>query len=95
MQYGRYNYATVAMDGKIYVAGGQPDNNSYLCSAECYDPIDRKWTKIANMIHPRATFGFAQRNGKLYAFGHHKSIESYDPIRDVWTEVRLKFDHFL
>lgn len=90
MQYERYNYAGVILDGKIYVAGGQSVGESYLCSVECYDPANNKWIKTANMNHPRATFGLAEDGGKLYALGHHKSIESYDPVRDVWTEVRSK-----
>lgn len=95
MQYGRYNYAGVILNGKIYVAGGQSDNDTHLCSVECYDPADGKWTKISNMNHPRANFGLVEQNGMLYAMGAHKSIERYDPVRDVWNEVRSYFKYFL
>lgn len=89
MQYERFNYACVVMYEKIYVAGGQSADDSYLCSVECYDPEADEWTKIANMNHARASFGLAERNGMLYAFGHHETIEQYDPNRDVWSKVWL------
>lgn len=90
MQYARRDYSVAIMKGKIYVAGGQADNDSNLCSVECYEPANGQWTKVSNMNNPRASFGLAELNGMLYAIGGHKSIEQYDPGRDVWTEVRLK-----
>lgn len=95
MQFGRFNYAAVSMDGKIYVAGGQSNKTSYMCSVECYDPIDNEWKKLANMNHPRANFALVECNRVLYAMGHHKSIERYDPIQDRWTVVWMKLMGFL
>lgn len=91
MQYSRYSYAAAVMNKKVYVAGGTSDNNLNQCSVECYDPAVGKWTKIANMNHPRANFGLVAFNAMLYAMGDHKSIERYDPVRDVWTEVQSEF----
>lgn len=88
MQYGRFSYSAAIMNGKIYVAGGKNSPDSFLFSAECYDPTEGKWTKIANMNHSRADFGLVELRGSLYAMGHHKAIERYDPVRDVWSEVR-------
>lgn len=94
MQYERYNYAATTMYGRIYVAGGQATPDLHLCSVECYNPVDNKWTKIANMNFPRSNFALAESKGMLYAIGHHKSVERYDPVRDVWTTVRTKFNCF-
>lgn len=92
MQYGRCNYAAAIMNGKIYVAGGDIDPFEYspclrLSSVECYDPVDNKWTNVANMNFPRTNFALVESNGMLLAIGHHASVERYDPIRDVWTVV--------
>lgn len=93
MQYGRYAYSATIMGGKIYVAGGKGHTDStILCSVECYDPISGIWKKIANMNFPRAYFALIESKGMLYAIGHHKVIERYDPVRDVWTEVRKKLE---
>lgn len=73
------------MGGKIYVAGGQSDNESILGSVECYDPIEDEWNELPNMNHPRASFALVESKGCLYAMGYHKSIERYDPVENVWT----------
>lgn len=87
MKSGRCSYAATTMDGKIYVAGGQSDNESILGSVECYDPIEDKWNELSNMNHPRASFALVEAKGCLFAMGYHKSIEKYDPVQNVWTVV--------
>lgn len=92
MRCNRYSHAATIMDGKIYVAGGKASKDSYLCSVECYDPAEDKWTEVSSMNHPRANFGLVELNGKLYAVGHHESIEQYDPVEDTWISVRRKLN---
>lgn len=93
MHFGRYFYSAAILGGKIYVAGGKNAAYSYLTSVECYDPIEDKWSAIADMNHPRANFGLVEQNGMLYAMGHHESIERYDSLRNVWTVVRFKSNY--
>lgn len=91
MHFGRYNYAGAVMNGKIYVAGGRGDRDSILHSVECYNPVNDEWVKIASMNHQRENFALVELSGNLYAMGHHKSIERYDPVQEAWTVVRALF----
>lgn len=84
--------SAVAMHGKIYVAGGLIKTDSFLCSVECYDPVEDKWTKIAKMNHPRANFGLFEQNGLLHAMGYHESIERYNPLRNKWIKVQTNWN---
>lgn len=90
MHYARYNYSAAILSGKIYVAGGEDGDDSYLCSVECYDPVTETWSTKANMNYQRSIFGLVEQSGMLYAMGHHQSIERYDPFQNVWTVVRTK-----
>lgn len=89
MQYGRHGYSAAIMNNKIFVAGGRDMNSLVLSSVECYDPIEGKWTEVARMNFPRTGFALVESNGRLYAMGHHKSIERYDSSRNVWTVVSI------
>lgn len=93
MHFGRYNYSAVVMNRQIYVAGGQDGIDSYLSTVECYNPLKNEWTEIPSMVYPRANFALAELNGKLYAIGHHKAVEQYDPDRKEWTVVCAKLQY--
>lgn len=81
------------LNGRIYVVGGEQESAVLACG-ECYDPEENKWTKIADMNHPRCEFGLCSLDGYLYAMGGWLggsiscSIERYDPQLDRW-EVSL------
>lgn len=74
------------------MVGGEQESAVLSCG-ECYDPEENKWTKIADMIHPRCEFGLCALDGYLYAMGGWMgdtigcSIERYDPQLDRWEEV--------
>lgn len=92
MKFSRNRYAAAVLDDKIYVVGGgTKDTNQikFLRSAECYDPKSKKWTTIADMIHPRNDFAVVKWNGMLYAMGGHETVEHYDPTKNLWTEVNI------
>lgn len=92
MDYGCFNYSAAIMNDKIYVAGGQTGQtpNTFLRDLVCYNPAENTWTKKEPMTFPRTNFALVESNGKLYAMGHRKSIERYDPVRNEWTVVRKK-----
>lgn len=48
---------------------------------------ENTWTTLAPMPTPRAYFGTAVVNGKIYAIGGSGNVnEEYDPISDTWTQ---------
>ena len=48
----RYDLASVALNGFIYVMGGSDGRND-LDTAEKYDPVGDRWTPIASMCSAR------------------------------------------
>jgi N-acetylneuraminic acid mutarotase len=94
----RWAHSSIAMDGKIYVVGGQDSiktKNGLIAfnTMGVYDPILDSWEVKANLNTGRANFATCALNGKILAVGGSrtfyysplKSIEEYDPVSDVWT----------
>jgi RNA polymerase sigma factor (sigma-70 family) len=89
----RYTYAA-EVNGKIYAIGGSPDDANVLSTVEEYNPATNEWVKKASMPKPRALFGIAVANGKIYVMGGNRilmgkeslsTVEEYDPVADIWT----------
>ncbi len=72
----RYAGACV-VGGKIYVFGGCREKLTVtgtasptgVKTAEVYDPVSRKWSRIATMNVARMKAAFASVNGMIYVFG--------------------------
>jgi len=80
MPRGLYRHAAAAMDGKIYVTGGETDQDGLgaparagcgasVNSAYVYDPQADAWTQLASMGTARKDHATASVGGKLYVFG--------------------------
>ena len=87
--------AVVAMDGKIYVAGGgtNPFINS-VTNFAVYDPATNLWTSLAPMSQGRGGPVAEAINGKIYVAGGRDPLgnsvntaEVYDPATDSWSAV--------
>ncbi|CAB3378215.1 actin-binding protein IPP [Cloeon dipterum] len=90
MAIGRIQPGVVALDGLIYVVGGEQDSQ-ILANGEVYNPRDDTWASVASMVVPRCEFGLCALHGYLYAIGGWVgediggSIERYDPLENVWA----------
>ncbi len=83
-----------AIDGKLYVAGGRPGNQSCL---EAYDPPSNTWTPKASMPTGRSGVAGAVVGSCLYVFGGEGNpadpngifheVEAYDPATDSWVDL--------
>ncbi len=84
---GRYESATVAVNGKVYVIGGWL-NFAMQSQVGVYDPLTDTWEQKANGP-PLANAGFAEVNGKIYFGGGWAQLLAttyeYDPATDQWT----------
>jgi N-acetylneuraminic acid mutarotase len=75
------------VNGKIYAIGG--DN---LATNEEYDPTTDTWTFKASMPTPRARFGIAVYENKIYCIGGQNGSgdtgvnEVYDTATDTWEK---------
>jgi N-acetylneuraminic acid mutarotase len=95
----RFHNGGAVIGGKIYVAGGDEDDNRTLASLFVYDPVRNSWTSKRSMPHTTAAGLSAAINGKLYVLtscGNSLACESelpttlyrYDPAIDQWTTLR-------
>lgn len=86
MNYGHTLGSAAVFNGYIYVAGGNV-KRSGTTAVELYDPNSDKWTKAPSMNKPRARFALIASSGFLYAMGHDKQLERFDPNKNCWTMV--------
>ena len=87
-------HAAVAVDGKIYVVGG----NTYLsrgpAAFEAFDPEANTWQTLPEMPTPRDFPGVAAIQNRIFAVGGisrsvdaHATVEVYDLAENTWTKV--------
>ena len=92
----RVDFATSAVNGKIYAIGGVlwdqlPRNGKVFRAVEEYDPAINQWQHRTGMRIGRSDLASSVVNGKIYAIGGsvqvgwwRKHVEMYDPISDTW-----------
>ncbi|MCX7921402.1 MAG: S8 family serine peptidase [Clostridia bacterium] len=90
-----YGHATVALNDKVLVMGGNISYNDLTDSILEYDPVADTWTDKARMTSPRTYFQAVNFNGKIYVFGGEgpnfeterflNIVEEYDPASGRWT----------
>ena len=85
--------AAAAVDGKLYVMGGDAEGR-WISSVERYDPAKNAWEAVAPMSMARSSHAAAAIDGKLYVMGgaydsQHRlsSVERYDPAKNAWEAV--------
>merc|ERR1719460_534934 len=89
----RFGHGCVALDGKLYAAGGFGAGFQALDTAEVYDPQTDGWQPLAKMSTARCCLGLAAVGGKIYAIGGFDgsstldSVEAYDPQLGAWAPV--------
>ncbi|XP_008119007.1 kelch-like protein 31 [Anolis carolinensis] len=91
-----FNQCVAVMDGFLYVAGGEDQNDArnqakHAINNLCrYDPRFGTWLHLASMAHKRTHFSLSTFNGHLYAIGGRNakgtltSIECYIPSTNSW-----------
>ena len=76
-----------AIDGKIYVFGGQ-SGGSYVTAVEIYDTMNDTWSTGANMPAAIAAFATAAVDTKIYIIGGwplRSTVSVYDTAADTWS----------
>uniref|UniRef100_A0A1A9VZI0 Kelch-like protein diablo n=1 Tax=Glossina brevipalpis TaxID=37001 RepID=A0A1A9VZI0_9MUSC len=83
----RCYHSATALNGVVYLMGGYNDNNdSRLRTTECYNPVNKRWNRIAPMNNLRYNFGICSYNDFVYAVGGYdtSTVECYNPATDKW-----------
>lgn len=92
------DFGFIATDKKLYIFGGETNDNKILNSLFSYDPLTREWTKLSSMIVPRAGLATVKYENKIIVAGgiiskHDncsnvtKSMEFYNVKENVWSSL--------
>uniref|UniRef100_A0A3P9IS14 Kelch-like family member 43 n=1 Tax=Oryzias latipes TaxID=8090 RepID=A0A3P9IS14_ORYLA len=91
-----FNQCVAVMDGFLYVAGGEDQNDARnqakhaVSTLNRYDPRFNTWLHLASMRQRRTHFSLAASGGRLYAIGGRNvegllaTTESYLPSSNTW-----------
>ncbi|XP_010887265.1 kelch-like protein 31 [Esox lucius] len=91
-----FNQCVAVLDGFLYVAGGEDQNDArnqakHAVSNFCrYDPRFNNWIHLTNMMQKRTHFSLNTYNGLLFAIGGRNadgcqaSMECYVPSSNQW-----------
>ena len=86
MPFAKRGLAASALNGKIYVVGGESEGGGKFHSSVLeYDPMADTWREMADMPTRRGYFSNAAVDGRIYAIGGMKgnvplpTVEEYDP----------------
>jgi WD40 repeat protein len=79
--------ATLLPNGKVLVAAGFAYTDTYLSSAELYDPSTGTWTVTGALSKVRRwhTATLLPNGEVLVAAGFNSNAELYDPATGTWT----------
>ncbi|KAK2920803.1 kelch-like protein 31 isoform X1 [Channa argus] len=98
-----FNQCVAVMDGFLYVAGGEDQNDARnqakhaVSTLSRYDPRFNTWLHLASMRQRRTHFSLAASNGRLFAIGGRNvegllaTTESYLPSSNTW-QMRAPMD---
>ncbi|XP_019960204.1 kelch-like protein 31 [Paralichthys olivaceus] len=91
-----FNQCVAVMDGFLYVAGGEDQNDARnqakhaVSTLSRYDPRFNTWLHLASMRQRRTHFSLAASGGRLFAIGGRNvegllaTTESYLPSSNTW-----------
>ncbi|XP_053312131.1 kelch-like protein 35 [Spea bombifrons] len=80
--------ALVTCMNKLYVISGAVDEYANTDKVQCFDPADNKWTFLAPSPFSQRCISGVALDGVIYVVGGMLcTVFSYDPAKDVWSEV--------
>jgi hypothetical protein len=81
-----------ALDGKVYVIGGQTEAAGAGAQVYAYDVAAGRWERRASLPEPRFNMAAVTLGGRIYALGgfsrtsERGEVYLYDPASDSWSE---------
>lgn len=85
-------FETEVIEGKIYAIGGMSISNgiqTFLSSAESYDPSTNVWTVLSSMLEARGDLQTEVINGKIYAIGGRIALNTSLASSEVFTAIPI------
>ena len=83
----RYNASGVAMNGKVFITGGQVSRKTYILNSEAYDPSTNEWQLMADLNIPHFNASMVCLEGRLYALGGSTYIRNKGRMQTSTVEV--------
>jgi N-acetylneuraminic acid mutarotase len=92
----RFEAGVTALDGKIYVLGGEAFGKPASGLNQEYDPATNRWRDLAPIPHATSHVGVAAYGGKIYAMGGNTAVPEvgpldlafeYDVAKDLWRKL--------
>ena len=91
----RYNASGAAMNGKVFIAGGQSSRKTIVRSTEAFDPSSNEWQCVTDLALPHFNANMVCFEGMLFVLGgttYTKSdgitrtltVEMFDPGINEW-----------
>ena len=95
INWARYNASGVAMNGKVFIAGGQSSRKTIVRSTEAFDPSSNEWQCVTDLTLPHFNANMVCFEGMLFVLGgttYTKSdgitrtltVEMFDPGINEW-----------
>lgn len=89
----REHVGAAVLGGKLYVVGGRGPRSLALDTAERYDPVGRRWERLAPLPVPVGGVAAVAAKGKLIAVGGGDdgratvsgAVQELDPASDSWS----------
>ena len=94
MQEARHGAFGVAMNGKLYIAGGQQKKGqicTVLCSCEVYNPSTNEWQLFPSLNIPRHTASMVCFKEELYVLGGFRNRKSMEYSVEVFSSESNKW----
>lgn len=87
----RKAHGFIYLGGFLFICGGLNESDENLDSCEKYELKTEKWSNISKMVKKSSYFSLAcfsnQFIFKFGGIGTSNTIEKYDVIKDVWSEI--------
>ena len=96
MRKAKSEFAMVAFNPNIYIAGGKDPKGAVTPEFECYNIQNKRWTVMPSMKEARQYFELISLNGFLYAIGGMKvnTAECFDIARNTWKYIeKMNYSH--
>ena len=95
INWARYNASGAAMNGKVFIAGGQSSRKTIVRSTEAFDPSSNEWQCVNDLALPHFNANMVCFEGMLFVLGgttYTKSdgitrtltVEMFDPGINEW-----------
>jgi N-acetylneuraminic acid mutarotase len=92
----RFEAGVTAINGKIYVLGGEAFGKPASGLNQEYDPATNRWRDLAPIPHETSHVGVVAFNGKIYAMGGNTAVPELGPLdlvfeynvaKDTWRKL--------